>query len=167
MTRAPLIMRGDVSSPSVGHCCVKTGSRAHRAGMPNRCASPPFRAASATQRLNRYRGNLLGSEGESQGDFGQRQWEDLVLKDHCVCKFRHQGACSRDPRILSNSEQVRDFDLLPIFDADFSKLPFQSGGSSSSSATVPSTGPTQASRSVKGGYVYQALGAAPSAGSSL
>ena len=56
-------------------------------GMLKRCACPQFRVASATQWPNAHRGNLLGSAGESQGDFLKRQWEDLVLKDSCVCCF--------------------------------------------------------------------------------
>ena len=62
---------------------------------------------------------------------------------------------------------VRDFNFFPVFNADFSKPPFQTGGSSSSAATSPPTAPTQASRSVTCSYVYLAIGAAPSAGSSL
>ena len=89
-----------------GRCFVAFGAPlvrknwvASAQGMPNRCACQQFRVASATQWPNAHRGNLLGSAGESQGDFGLRQWEDLVPKDPCVCCFDTKERAPETPKL--------------------------------------------------------------------
>ena len=90
---------------------------------------------------------LLSSNDPGRFDHAGQGFVGLggsLLRKNWVAPFLRR-ACSRDMRTLSNSEQVRFFDLIPVFDADFSKMPFQSGGSSSSSAAAAPTAPKQPS----------------------